>query len=145
MGAIIWRGEQGDYSWAQTAQQIQYGHCEAGIRWFWFARKIPDITTERYGYVGDECDAIAASREAVKALAGREPTCAMFTTRGAVFRLKQLRKADRAARRKTKAPAALAKLRQAMLDAHPDRGGSSEAFIEARERYETARRAAGKK
>ena len=32
-------------------------------------------------------------------------------------------------------------LRRAMADAHPDRGGSAEQFIEARRRYETARRA----
>ena len=33
-------------------------------------------------------------------------------------------------------------LRRAMADAHPDRGGSAERFIEARRRYETALRAA---
>jgi hypothetical protein len=32
-------------------------------------------------------------------------------------------------------------LRRAMADAHPDRGGSAEQFIEARRRYETALRA----
>ena len=31
-------------------------------------------------------------------------------------------------------------LRRAMADAHPDRGGTAEQFIEARRRYETARR-----
>lgn len=36
----------------------------------------------------------------------------------------------------------LSELRKAMADAHPDRGGSDEAFIEARERYERARGAA---
>ena len=33
----------------------------------------------------------------------------------------------------------LAELKQAMADAHPDRGGSDEAFIAARRRYESAK------
>jgi len=33
----------------------------------------------------------------------------------------------------------LRELKQAMADAHPDRGGTDEAFIAARRRYETAR------
>jgi hypothetical protein len=36
-------------------------------------------------------------------------------------------------------PASLAELKQAMADAHPDRGGTDEAFIAARARYEQAR------
>ena len=39
-------------------------------------------------------------------------------------------------------PPSLPELRKAMADAHPDRGGSSEAFITARSRYEQARLAA---
>lgn len=39
-------------------------------------------------------------------------------------------------------PPALPELRQAMADAHPDRGGTDAAFIAARERYERARTAA---
>jgi len=38
------------------------------------------------------------------------------------------------------APPSLPELRKAMADAHPDRGGSDEAFITARKRYETAKR-----
>ncbi|WP_042389674.1 hypothetical protein [Streptacidiphilus melanogenes] len=38
----------------------------------------------------------------------------------------------------------LSELKQAMADAHPDRGGSDEAFIAARQKYETARRRAGR-
>ncbi|MEI5100344.1 hypothetical protein RB200_19675 [Streptomyces sp. PmtG] len=38
--------------------------------------------------------------------------------------------------------ATLAELKQAMADAHPDRGGSDEVFIAARERYQRARRTA---
>lgn len=36
-------------------------------------------------------------------------------------------------------PPSLPELRAAMADAHPDRGGSDEAFIAARQRYERAR------
>ena len=36
-------------------------------------------------------------------------------------------------------PPSLTELRKAMADAHPDRGGSNEAFIAARQRYERAR------
>lgn len=36
-------------------------------------------------------------------------------------------------------PASLPELRKAMADAHPDRGGTDEAFIAARTRYEAAR------
>lgn len=36
--------------------------------------------------------------------------------------------------------ASLPELRQAMADAHPDRGGTDEAFIVARQRYERARK-----
>lgn len=38
----------------------------------------------------------------------------------------------------------LAELKAAMADSHPDRGGTSEAFIAARDRYETARSRAGR-
>lgn len=37
-------------------------------------------------------------------------------------------------------PPSLSELRQAMADAHPDRGGTDEAFIAARARYERARK-----
>ncbi len=39
-------------------------------------------------------------------------------------------------------PPSLAELRQAMADAHPDRGGTDAAFIAARDRYERARKRA---
>ena len=40
-------------------------------------------------------------------------------------------------------PPSLPELRKAMADAHPDRGGTDEAFIAARQRYEHARAAEG--
>ena len=39
-------------------------------------------------------------------------------------------------------PPSLPELRKAMADAHPDRGGTGEAFIAARERYDAAKRRA---
>jgi hypothetical protein len=45
--------------------------------------------------------------------------------------------------RKATAPPDLKKLKAAMADAHPDRGGSSAAFIRAREQYVSAKRLAG--
>ncbi|MFL1904805.1 hypothetical protein ACJWDR_37730 [Streptomyces tauricus] len=41
-------------------------------------------------------------------------------------------------------PPSLGELKQAMADAHPDRGGTDEAFIAARKRYESARTAAAR-
>ncbi len=48
-------------------------------------------------------------------------------------------KGERAERGWAGAPT-IRELRRAMADAHPDRGGSAEQFIEARRRYETALR-----
>jgi hypothetical protein len=42
--------------------------------------------------------------------------------------------------RKQEAPVSLAELKAEMVAAHPDRGGSNAAFIEARKRYNAARR-----
>jgi hypothetical protein len=49
-------------------------------------------------------------------------------------------KGERAERVRPQAPP-IRELRRAMADAHPDRGGSAEQFIEARRRYEMALRA----
>jgi hypothetical protein len=48
---------------------------------------------------------------------------------------------ERECRRKERGPE-LRRLRLAMADAHPDRGGTDEEFIAARERYERALRQA---
>ena len=48
---------------------------------------------------------------------------------------------QRTERGSVRAPA-IKDLRRAMIDAHPDRGGTAEQFIEARRQYETALRAA---
>jgi hypothetical protein len=50
---------------------------------------------------------------------------------------------ERAGRDAPKAPP-IKELRRAMADAHPDRGGTSEQFIQARRRYQTALQAAGR-
>ena len=48
---------------------------------------------------------------------------------------------ERAEQAERQAPP-IKELRRAMADAHPDRGGAAEQFIEARRRYETALRLA---
>ena len=54
-----------------------------------------------------------------------------------------LRRGERQRAERGTAPApAIRDLRRVMIDAHPDRGGTAEQFIEARRRYETALRAA---
>jgi len=54
-----------------------------------------------------------------------------------------LRRGERQRAERVTAPAlAIKDLRRVMIDAHPDRGGTAEQFIEARRRYETALRAA---
>ena len=52
------------------------------------------------------------------------------------------REERRRAERVTAPALAIKDLRRVMIDAHPDRGGTAEQFIEARRRYETALRAA---
>jgi hypothetical protein len=152
MATIVWcSGEAGNYDWVGERQKqtiVQYGHCDTGVRWFWYAGKLLDAASERFGYVGDEGDAIIASREAVKAIAGSDAACAVLSPDVAANKLKALRKAEQALKRKQakRKPAPdLAALREAMLDAHPDRGGSSEKFVAARAAYVEAKTAAEKK
>jgi hypothetical protein len=62
-----------------------------------------------------------------------------FATRQAAER--QLHRGDHEPARHAEPPVALIKrLRRAMADAHPDRGGTVEQFIQARRRYQTALR-----
>ena len=64
-----------------------------------------------------------------------------FATREAAEAGLRREKRQRAKRVTAPAPA-IRDLRRVMIDAHPDRGGTAEQFIEARRRYETALRAA---
>jgi hypothetical protein len=64
-----------------------------------------------------------------------------FATREAAEAGLRREKRQRAERVTAPAPA-IRDLRRVMIDAHPDRGGTAEQFIEARRRYETALRAA---
>ena len=62
-----------------------------------------------------------------------------FATRQAAEH--HLHRGEREPARQAEPPAALIKrLRRAMADAHPDRGGTVEQFIQARRRYQTALR-----
>jgi hypothetical protein len=67
--------------------------------------------------------------------AGRQ----FFATREAAKADLDRRECKRAEQAARQAPP-IVKLRHAMADAHPDRGGTAEQFIEARRRYETALR-----
>jgi hypothetical protein len=60
-----------------------------------------------------------------------------FASREAAEAALYLGEGERAERGGAGAPS-IRELRRAMADAHPDRGGSAEQFIEARRRYETA-------
>jgi hypothetical protein len=64
-----------------------------------------------------------------------------FATREAAEAALYRGERQRAERVTAHAPA-IRDLRRVMIDAHPDRGGTAEEFIEARRRYETALRAA---
>jgi hypothetical protein len=71
----------------------------------------------------------------------RPPGRLFFATRQAAER--HLRCGEREPARQAAPPAALIKeLRRAMLDAHPDRGGTAERFIQARCRYQAGLRQA---
>jgi hypothetical protein len=63
-----------------------------------------------------------------------------FASREAAEAALYRRKGEQAERVRPQAPS-IRELRRAMADAHPDRGGSAEQFIEARRRYQTALRA----
>lgn len=63
-----------------------------------------------------------------------------FATREAAEAALYPRKDEQAERGRPQA-SSIRELRRAMADAHPDRGGSAEQFIEARRRYQTALRA----
>ena len=130
------------------------GRCRSGRRWFWFATGTPDPGQEWHAcgspvctYGGDhdlgwsdtEPEALTALRDAVARLGG-DPRCVRpggfgYSAGVASTALRRVSAARRTA-------ASLPRLRKAMLDAHPDAGGTAEQFVTARGRYEQAKRAA---
>jgi hypothetical protein len=150
---------------------FRYGHCQNGPRWFWCVEQ-PDGASS-YGWEDTERGAISAARSFMVRTTNGAHYSAEHRKGLAERKLKSLPEKNQATKRPrqpryskkprpTKAdyelwkrlqpvprPAApvedLAALRAAMLNAHPDRGGSNETFIEARQRYEAARDKAGRK
>lgn len=131
---------------------VLHGRCRSGKRWFWAALAIPDPGQARhkcgdpvcvhggfhdFGWADTEAEALDAMRAAVTALGGPRDARPggygyyVSVARDALRRINAAGKPD------------LGKLRQAMLDAHPDRGGTSAGFVAARRAYERARQRTG--
>jgi hypothetical protein len=127
---------------------VLHGRTRSGRRWFWAALAVADPGQPRhecddprcihggqhdYGWVGSEPEALDATRAALIALGGPRqagPGCYGYYSqiaRNALRRINAAGKPD------------LPKLRQAMVSAHPDRGGTDTAFIAASKAYERAR------
>jgi hypothetical protein len=142
---------------AKKKDIIAFGRCRSGQRWFWAAVRFSSDgqENERHGWAETEEAAVTAAMWAVQhEVRGlrRWQKAHMFQAI-ASDKLKELNAAKRAARpapdtsdairpqrRKQEAPVSLAELKAEMAAAHPDRGGSSAAFIAAKERYDAARR-----
>ena len=94
---------------------------------------------ERHGDALSAAQALLRARLAVIDLADGRPAVARLSNDRASWTLRGLSR-ERATER-PKATDLLSVLKQAMVDAHPDRpGGTSAAFIEARQKYVEARR-----
>jgi hypothetical protein len=64
MATIVWcSGEPGNYDWVGERPKqtiVQYGHCDTGVRWFWYAAKLLDMSAKFVGALA----AYAAARMA---------------------------------------------------------------------------------
>ena len=119
---------------------IIFGCCRSGADgWFWTAQALEATgVVERHGDVVSAALALLQARLAVIDLAAGRPTVARLSNDRAAWALRKL-SGDRPAER-PKATDLLAVLKAAMVAAHPDRpGGSSAAFVEARQKYVAAR------
>jgi hypothetical protein len=123
-------------------------HGRSGGRWFWATIAACDPGQpwhacddpvcihgglHRYGWEDRETEALAAMRAAVIELGGPRnagPGAYGYFASTAREALRRINAAKRAAD--------VPRLRQAMIDSHPDKGGSSAAFTAARGKYERA-------
>jgi hypothetical protein len=128
---------------------VLHGRCRSGTPWFWAAMACPDPGQSLhhcddpvrvygglhdYGWQDTEAGALDAMRAAMPALGGpRNAGPGAFGYYATVAR-DTLRRINAAGRPD------LAKLRDAMVNPHPDRGGTDAAFITARQRFERALR-----
>ena len=105
----------------------------------------------RHGYMWEHCPHGRSQGDCYHGTAAGEarlPGRSSYHREGTVYATRQaaeeyLYRREREQERKRKgAEPELRRLRMAMADAHPDRGGTNEEFIAARERYERAQRQA---
>jgi hypothetical protein len=127
---------------------VLHGRCRSGKRWFWAAMACPDPgqplhhcddpvcvyggAGHDYGWADTEEGALNAMRAAVVVLGGPRKT------RPGAFGYYASTPRDALRRLNAAGWPNLAKLREAMVSAHPDRGGTDAAFITARKAYERA-------
>ena len=126
---------------------VLHGRCRSGKRWFWAALAVADPGQpwhecddpvcvqgglHDYGWADSEPEALDAMRAAMSALGGpRNAGPGAFGYYATVAR-DALRRINAAGRPD------LTRLREAMVSAHPDKGGTEAAFITARKAYERA-------
>lgn len=124
----------GDGDWWQRAQCAPNGGCGADC---W--HRVPGLKCREHGYAWDHCPH------------GRESDCWHGTAPGEIsapagrrnrggrfFTSREAAEAELRGPERGLPEADLSALRKAMADAHPDRGGTSESFTAARERYQQA-------
>ena len=116
--------------------RITYGVCRSRRGWLWCARILEKGSPpDQRGWSSTREQALAAASEAVVRIAGARDAAARVNHRWAQEQL--IRPVGAHSVRANQAT--LVELKAAMMAAHPDRGGSTEAFIEARSRYVAAR------
>ena len=121
-----------------TDLAIIFGSCRANGAddWFWWATSLEEeAPTERHGLEESAVRARVKAHEAVVELAAGRLTVARQSDDRAAWALRRLYPPERPTPRDP-----LDRPRDAMVAAHPDRGGNSADFIEARARYVAARR-----
>ena len=141
---ICWHEARRQWGWRCRGDHtndllIIFGACRAdGERWFWSAKAHEETVIERHGFELSAVRARIKARMAVVDLANGRPTIARASDDQAAWALRKLSR-DRPPER-PKATDLIGVLKAAMINAHPDKGGSAAAFIAARQRYVEARR-----
>ena len=142
---ICWHEARRQWGWRcrgdHTNDLLDHFRCLPGrrrMRWFWSAKAHEETVIERHGFEPSAVRARIKARMAVVDLADGRPTIARASDDQAAWALRKLSR-DRPPER-PKATDLLGVLKAAMVNAHPDKGGSAAAFIAARQRYVEARR-----
>jgi len=119
---------------------VLYGRCRADEGWFWSAESLdPDqqAAIKRSGFAQSAALALLQARLCVIELAAGRPTVAKLNHDRAAWALREIASHPQA---RPQARDLLSVLKDEMVRAHPDRGGSDAAFIAARRRFIEARR-----